>query len=311
MVLNLLSGIILLLLMVLASGVVVDVFEKFAFRLPVKKQTLAAMLVGFALALPELFVGIASAVDGKPQIALGNIVGANMANLSLIVGGVAIAASVVPIVGEYLQKDLWITIGLALLPFMMLMNGVISKFEGIILIGLYFVYAFFLFSGKGTYKQARKKIGKHESWASIIVLVLGLIILSASAWLLVQVGVKIAEIWQVSWYWVGLIIFGFGTTLPELFLLLTQKKHGATLILPKLLGSVVMNSTLVIGIVALIQPVILDESFQRGLSSIFLVAILGLFWLFTKSKKKLERWEGVVLVGVYLMFIGLQMIFAS
>ena len=311
MVLIFLSGIILLLLMVLASGVVVDTIEKFAFRLPVRKQTLAAMLVGFSLALPELFVGIASAVDGKSQIALGNIVGANMANLSLIVGGVAIAASVVPVVGEYLQKDLWITIGLALLPFMMLMNGVISKFEGAVLMVLYFVYAFFLSSGKGTYKQERKKIGKEEKWAAVIILFLGLIIMSASAWLLVQVGVKIAAAWQVSWFWIGLILFAFGTTLPELFLLLTQKKHGATLVLPKLLGSVVMNSTLVIGIVALIQPVILEESFQRGLSGMFLVVILGLFWLFTKSKKKLERWEGVVLVGVYLMFIGLQMLFAN
>jgi cation:H+ antiporter len=311
MVLNILSGVILLLLMVLASGVVVDIFEKFAFRLPVKKQTLKTMLVGFALALPELFVGIAAAVDGKSQIALGNVVGANMANLSLIVGGVAIAASVVPVVGVYLQRDLWITIGLALLPFLMLVNGEISRLEGVTLIGLYFVYAFFLSGNKGVYKQERKKIEKHEKWGSIVILFLGLIILSASAWLLVQVGVKIAGNWQVSWYWVGLILFAFGTTLPELFLLLTQKKHGATLVLPNLLGSVVMNSTIVIGVVALIQPVALPESFQRGLSGLFLVIILGLFWLFTKTKKKLERWEGVVLVGIYLMFIGLQMIFAG
>jgi cation:H+ antiporter len=214
-------------------------------------------------------------------------------------------------VGVYLQRDLWITIGLALLPFLMLVNGEISRLEGVTLIGLYFVYAFFLSGNKGVYKQERKKIEKHEKWGSIVILFLGLIILSASAWLLVQVGVKIAGNWQVSWYWVGLILFAFGTTLPELFLLLTQKKHGATLVLPNLLGSVVMNSTIVIGVVALIQPVALPESFQRGLSGLFLVIILGLFWLFTKTKKKLERWEGVVLVGIYLMFIGLQMIFAG
>jgi cation:H+ antiporter len=311
MVLNLLSGIVLLLLMVLASGVVVDVIEKYAFRLPVRKQTLAAMLVGFALALPELFVGIASAMDGKPQIALGNIIGANMANLSLIIGGVAVATSVVPIVGEYLRRDLWITVGLALLPFLMLTDGMISTVEGGALVALYFVYAFFLSGGKGTYKQVKKKIEKHEKWSSVIILLLGSIILSTSAWLLVQIGVRVAESWQVSWFWVGLILFAFGTTLPELFLLITQKKHGATVVLPNLLGSVVMNSTLVIGIVALLQPIVLEESFQRGLSGMFLVVVMGLFWLFTKSKKKLERWEGVVLVGVYLMFIGLQMIFAS
>jgi Ca2+/Na+ antiporter len=73
---------------------------------------------------------------------------------------------------------------------------------------------------------------------------------------------------------------------------------------------VVINSTVILGIVALITPIVMRESIQRGLSGMFLVMILGIFWLFTKSKRKLERWEGVVLVGVYLMFIGLQLMLA-
>lgn len=310
MVLNIISGLVLLVLMVLASGVVVDVVEKFAMRLPVKKQMLRSFLIGFSLALPELFVGIASAVDGKPQISLGNIVGANMANLSLVIGGVAIVSSVVPIVGEYLQKDLWMTMGLAMLPFLMLFDGVISMAEGLLLITLYFVYTFFLSNGKTISKQTKKGIEKLEIFSAVIILLLGIIILSASAWLLVQVGVKVASVLEVSWFWTGLILISFGTTLPELFLSAVQKKRKVSLILPNLLGSVVTNSTIVIGVTALIQPIILQESFQRGLSGLFLVFILGLFWMFTKSKKKLERWEGVVLVGVYLMFIGMQMIFA-
>jgi cation:H+ antiporter len=311
MVLNILFGAVLLILIVLASGVVVDVFERFVFRLPIKKKKVAAILIGFSLALPELFVGIAAALSGKPQVALGTVVGANMANLSLIIGGLAVFASVVPVVGEYIEKDLWVTIGLALMPFVMLFDGTITKYEGVVLVALYFVYAFFLSNEKVSVRQSKKKISAFEIFGLPIVLLLGLTIMAVCSWQLVQIAVSIAAVWGVSWFWMGLLLIAFGTTLPELLLLsFSRKKSTASLVLPDLLASVVMNSTLILGVVAIVTPIILKESVQRGLSGMFTVIVLGLFWLFTKSKRKLERWEGVVLIGIYLMFIGLQFIFA-
>jgi cation:H+ antiporter len=311
MVLNILFGAVLLILIVLASGVVVDVFERFVFRLPIKKKKVAAILIGFSLALPELFVGIAAALSGKPQVALGTVVGANMANLSLIIGGLAVFASVVPVVGEYIEKDLWVTIGLAFMPFVMLFDGTITKYEGVVLVALYFVYAFFLSNEKVSVRQSKKKISAFEIFGLPIVLLLGLTIMAVCSWQLVQIAVSIAAVWGVSWFWMGLLLIAFGTTLPELLLLsFSRKKSTASLVLPDLLASVVMNSTLILGVVAIVTPIILKESVQRGLSGMFTVIVLGLFWLFTKSKRKLERWEGVVLIGIYLMFIGLQFIFA-
>lgn len=308
--LNILMGVVLLVLIVLASGAVVDVFERFVQRLPIKKKRVTSILIGFSLALPELFVGIAAALDGKPQIALGTVVGANMANLSLVIGGLAVIASVVPVVGEYLEKDLWVTIGLALLPFVMLFDGTISRFEGVVLVVLYFVYAFFLANEKVTLKQQKKKVEGFESWGLVVILVLGLIIMATCSWQLVQIAVSMAAFWGVSWFWMGLLLIAFGTTLPELLLLnFSRKRQKASVVLPDLLASVVMNSTVILGIAAIITPIVLKGSIQRGLSGMFLVIILGLFWLFTKSKHKLERWEGVVLIGIYLMFIGLQFIF--
>ena len=233
MVLNILSGIVLLFLMVFSSGIVVDIVEQYALRLQVKRQNLTAILMGFSLALPELFIGVAAAMVGKPEIALGNVVGANLANLSLIIGCAAVLAGTVSVVGEYLQRDLWVTLGLAMLPFLMLMDGRISGFEGFVLILLYLVYAIFISQGKGTVKFQKKKTEIYKSWSSIIILVLGLIILSTSSWLLVEVAMKIASAWEVSWYWVGLILIAFGTTLPELSLLSMGKKK-ASLVLPNL-----------------------------------------------------------------------------
>jgi cation:H+ antiporter len=309
MVWNIIAGFSLLLVMVFASGVIVDVVEKLAFRLPVKKQTLSSLLLGISLALPELFVGLAAALDGKSQMALGVVIGANMANLSLVVGGAAFVNRSIPVVGEYLARDLWIVVGLVLLPFFMLTDGVISANEGLLLLVVYFVYAVFVSDEKVIMNQKKQRLVKGEQWLWGAILLLGLLIMASSAWLLVQLTIRVAAFWGVSWFWMGLILVAFGTTLPEL-LLAFQKKRRVTLLLPSLLGSVVMNSTLVLGIVAIFQPMILYESIQRGISGVFLVVILGLFWLFTKSKRKLERWEGVVMIGVYLMFIGLQFLFA-
>jgi len=311
MVWNIVFGIILLVLIVLSSGVVVDVFERFVTRLPIKKKRVMSILIGFSLALPELFVGIAAALDGKSQMALGTVVGANMTNLSLIIGGLAVIAIAIPVVGEYLEKDLWVTIGLALMPFLMLFDGKISRIEGVVLIVLYFIYAFFLTNEKVVVKQVKKKMSAIEKWGLPVMLLLGLLIMAVCSWQLVQTVESIAAAWGVSWFWMGLLLIAFGTTLPELLVLsISGKNSRASLVLPDLLSSVVINSTVILGIVALISPVVIKESVQRGLSGMFLVMILGLFWLFTKSKRKLERWEGVVLIGIYLMFIGLQFIFA-
>lgn len=311
MVWNIFLGLFLLILIVLSSGVVVDVFERFVTRLPIKKKRVMAILIGFSLALPELFVGIAAALDGKSQMALGTVVGANMANLSLIIGGLAVITVAIPVVGEYLEKDLWVTIGLALMPFLMLLDGTISKLEGGVLVAMYFVYALFLTNEKHVVKRMKRKMSVTEKWGLPVMLLLGLLIMAVCSWQLVQVVVSIAAVWGVSWFWMGLLLIAFGTTLPELLLLsFSGKKSRASLVLSDLLSSVVINSTVILGIVALITPVVIRESVQRGLSGMFMVMILGLFWLFTKSKRKLERWEGVVLIGIYLMFIGLQFIFA-
>ena len=311
MALNIVLGLVLLTLIVLSSGVVIDLLEKFVLRLPLGKSKVISILIGFSLALPELFVGIAAAMDGKPQLSFGNVIGANMANLSLIIGGLAVLTSVVPIVGEYKKKDFWLTIGLVMMPLLLLFDGVISKMEGLMLVVLYFVYAFCFAESRNMGKQSAKKIGLVEKIGMVVILALGLIILAVCSWQLVQVSVVVAASWGVSWFWMGLLLVSFGTTLPELLLLSTsRKKNKASLALNDLLGSVVMNSTLILGIVAVISPIVMRESLQRGVTGVFMIFTLGLFWLFTKSKRKLERWEGVVLIGIYLMFVGLQFILA-
>lgn len=313
-------GIFLILILVFASGVAVDIFEKIAYEVKINKLLLATFLVSFSTSLPEFSVGIASALRGESQIALGNLVGANLANLSWIVGGAAMLSGAIPVIGEYLRKDLWMTIGMAMFPFFLMSDGSLSRIEGVLLIVTYFFYAknmvncseILKHSKLIKHKKTHWKIKDLKGWVfHLTILVTALIVMAVSSHYLIGVALGITGKFEVSAYWVGLIIISLGTTLPELILsIFASRKGDISLLLGNILGSVVVNSTFILGIIAVISPVSFESSVQKGLSGLFLMTILGLFWTFTKSKRKLERWEGLTLIGIYLMFLGLQFMFA-
>ncbi len=316
MLLDLLLGLFLILLLVLFSGIAVDIFEKISHEIKVNKLLLATFLVSFSTSLPEFSVGIASALRGEPQIALGNLVGANLANLSFIVGGAAVVSGVIPVIGDYLKKDLWMALGMAMLPFVLMSDGLLSRIDGGVLIFAYFFYAKNMLMMSDHVKHAKLKRHKRTNWKikgglswilHLLLLLLSLGLMAITANNLIEVVMKMSLGLGVNAYWVGLLMLAFGTTMPELVLTLAASyKKDNSLLLGNILGSVIVNSTFILGVIAVVTPVVFDSSVQKGISGIFLIVILGMFWLFTKSKRKLERWEGLTLIGIYLMFVGLQ-----
>ncbi len=318
---NLLFGLGLILVMVIASGAAVEIFEKLAHEVRVNRLILATMLVGFSTSLPELFVGLAAAVRSQPEIALGNVMGANLANLSWIIGGAVLVFGTIPVVGEYLKKELWLTVAMAMAPFLLISDGRLGRVDGLILVLLYFGYVYKLMSkGSAPLKHLKllgRKMVVHRAktkWdreLTLVKLLMALGVLGASSWMLINLAVSTSSFLGVSLFWIGLVVISIGTTLPELVLsLMASERREVSLILGNILGSVVVNSTIVLGIVAIISPITYTNTLQKGVVGVFLMITLGLFWLFTKSKHKLERWEGAVLVGIYAMFFGLQLILA-
>ena len=321
MLLDIVWGVVLILVIVVSSGVMIDIFEKLVREIKTSRLVLATVLVGFSTSLPELFVGIAAALRNQPQIALGNIVGANLANLSWIIGGAALVFGAIPVIGEYLRNELWITAGMVMMPFLLMTDGKLTRLDGLVLIFLYLLYANNLVrrgnSPLRALKISGRKIIKHRvktrmnSIVQAFKLIFWLGVLGVSALMLVNLAVKVSGSLGVSSFWIGLIVLAIGTTLPELVLtIVASEKREISLILGDILGSVVINSTLILGIIVMISPIGYTDPLQKGISGLFLMTILGLFWLFTKSKHKLDRWEGAVLVGIYAMFVGIQLMLA-
>ena len=317
MLANFLIGSALVVVMVIATGVAISQFEKLSVDLKIKRLLLASLLIGLSTSLPELFITVSSGLSGEPQVALGDLIGANIANLSWVIGAAAVVGKAIPVVGEYIREDLWITMVLVMTPFLLMIDGGLSRFDGFLLIFGYSLYLTDMVE-KGRYRIRQAKISKHiisahhrlalsAKLGHVIKMGVALVVLGVSASKLVSVSVDIARGLGASTFWVGLVIVAIGTTLPEVMVSLEAvRRRQASLVLGNILGSVVVNSSLIMGIGAIIKPAVFDDTLSKGIAGVFIVAVMGLFWMFTRTKHRLDRWEGAVLVGIYLMFVGIQ-----
>jgi len=275
------------------------------------KFGLTSFLLALATSLPELFVGITAALEKKPSLALGTVLGSNIANLSLVIGGAAVIGGSIGIIGDFLFKDIFYVFIAGSLPLLMLADSRLTRVEGLLLLAIYGVYNFTVLKRRKKIKTGvdirkllrrlnRKKVNNEIAW---IFFGAALLIFSADG--IVKIAALVAQNFKVPLILVGLFLVAVGTSLPELsFEIAAVRKKQVGMVFGDLLGSIVANSTLILGITALISPIILDGGFKVYFwATIAFLILFFIFWLFVKTKKKLERWEGAVLLLLYFLFI--------
>ncbi|MBI1871973.1 hypothetical protein HYS10_00990 [Candidatus Collierbacteria bacterium] len=139
-VIYLLAILILCLVLVWSTRWVVSTFDRLAAKTGVSRLALAGILVALSTSLPELFVGIFSGLEGKPQISLGNVLGSNVVNLSLVIGVATIISGTLAVVGDYLAWEFAVAFLMGIAPIVLLFDGELSRFDGLILLIVYFIY---------------------------------------------------------------------------------------------------------------------------------------------------------------------------
>ena len=300
-------------LLIKATDILTDSLTELAKITKMGKFAITSFLLAFATSVPELVVGITAALEGRPNLALGAVLGSNIANISLVIGGAAVISGSFGVAGEFLKLDIFSVFLAGVLPLMLLLDNSLSRVDGIILLFIYGMYNYGLLNRKVLHKSqpsrmikkvlakaVDKRVNRWLAW-----LFLGAAMLMFSADMIVKTGAGLASVMGVPVFMVGLFMVAIGTSLPELsFEIGAIKRKQVGMALGDLFGSIVANSTLVLGVVSLISPIEL----QNGLESYLLAAavfgiIFLMFWYFVRSKKKLERWEGVVLLLAYGAFI--------
>ena len=282
-----------------------------ASRMRISRLVVGMVIVGFGTSTPELLVSLQAALGGSPEIAIGNVVGSNIANILLIIGVAALiwpmANSNTSMRGEGLVM---LAVSLALVP--LLMTGMIGRAAGVVMLVLLAAYLFVTYRLES---RRRDSAFAHEAdeipdtmstpWA-LTAVVAGLAMLLLGARLLVDGGTGIAREFGVSEAVIGLTIVAVGTSLPELAtsVIAAWRRH-ADVALANIVGSNIFNILAILGVTALVSPVPVASRFATFDGPVML-AVAGVLVLLLFTVKQIGRYIGLALLAAYAAYIYAQ-----
>lgn len=321
MILQIIGLCILCLTLIYGTSLVVLSIKNIAKKTGLGAYGITAFILAISTSLPELIVSIVASIEGNTSLILGNIIGSNIADLSLVIGGAAIFGASVKISGTILTRDIYLTGAAGFLPLLLIADNTLSRADGVVLLVIYLVMiAAFLRTHQQSlatnvlsvspFKRLLLMVTSGNSHSGIAKFLLGIFLLLVSSHFIVQIATALAVSTGLSILFIGLFIVAVGTSLPELAFELKAISAGQTkMALGDLLGSVVANSTLILGIAAVIRPLTLTDRglVPYGMAIGAFTLIYMTFIYFVKTKKKLDWWEGLILIIIYIIFIGIEL----
>lgn len=290
---------------------------KYAFqasqKLNISKYVVGFIIVAIISIIPETLVSINSAIAGVPSMGLGTLLGSNVADLTLVFTIIVLFAGRSIKVESKILKENSIYPFFLLIPIMLGLDGFYSRTEGIVLIimGLIFYYlAFKKNKEEKTTDKTPSNIGieNKSKGKDILFLVFSLAMLLVGSHFVVFSGVNIANYMGVNSAVVGMLVIGLGTTMPELFFCLSaiKKKHDS-LAIGDILGTVLADATVVIGILALIDPFVFPKKIIY-IAGLFMVFSSFLLFYFMKTGKSLSKKEAILLASFWILFVLTELI---
>lgn len=283
-----------------------------SLRLRIPKIVIGMTVVSFATSAPELIVSLNSALDGHADIALGNVIGSNIANLGLVLG-IVIIISTISIEKSFYKID-WPVMMMASVIFYLFIafDGVLQRYEGVILFSLLIVFLIYLLKFQKT--AVVDEMPEDDVDLPVLKALMYLIIGGAGLWLgsklLIYGAVNIANHFGISERIIGVTIISIGTSIPELAasLIAIIKKEKAISI-GNLIGSNVFNILAVLGITSMVTPITVQDPglLTNDIIWMLVFAVLLLPMVFTPTRMKLGWKEGLILLGGYVVFIALML----
>ena len=298
------------LVLVISGGYLVKLIVKIASYLKLSEFVVAFIIMAFSTSVPELFVGINSAISGNPALSLGNVIGSNIADLTLVIGVAALLGRGIKLKNPRIKKDSLFMFLIALVPIaLMIFDTTLSRIGGVILTSIFIIYMWHLIKERKELNEQFVESNRKGIALNILFFILCLGALFLSAHFVVKYAVQLAVELLLPAILIGLFFVAIGTSLPELvFETRAVLARKGDLAVGDAMGSVVCNSTLVLGITAMISPI--TNSFLIFLTSaIFMVAVTFLFMMFVRSKKGLSVTESAILIMLYITFILFEFYF--
>jgi cation:H+ antiporter len=280
----------------------VDASAKLALHLGVKPLIVGLTIVALGTSAPELVVSIKSVLAGSGDLAVGNVVGSNICNVALILG---LSALICPIhTSKQLFKfDIPVVVLASLLVWLFLRDNVVQIWEGAVFLILFAGYIAYSIVNAKSDEKIEPYSGKSDSVIrSIEFIVVGLGLLIVGSEFLVRGAMELASRWGVSEAIIGITVVAVGTSLPELATsaVAAFKRH-SDIAIGNIVGSNIFNILGILGVVGVMGPIKAEGILLKDILVMIALAVILLAPLLTK--RVLTRWQGAVLLGIYVVFI--------
>jgi cation:H+ antiporter len=304
-------------LLVQGAKWLVDGASALAKRLRVSDLMVGLTVVAFGTSMPELTVNVISAVEGNPAIAIGNVLGSNIANILLILG---ISAMIFPL--EVQKGTVWKEIPFSLLAALVLgvaandifLSGgeknILSAGDGLIFLFFFLIFMVYIFETAKSQRSVsprtdEAKIKILTPGKSALYIFLGLVGLFFGGEWTVKGAVYLASLFRVSQSLVGLTIVAVGTSLPELVTsVVAALKKNPEIAVGNVVGSNIFNIFLILGITPLVKPLEFSPASNMDIGMTVLASALLFLWAFTGKKRKIDRWEGGIFTALYAAYMA-------
>lgn len=279
---------------------------KIAANFRLSPYAVGFIVVAIISILPETFISIASSLEGIPAFGFGVLLGSNVADLTLVIAIIILTAR------RPLTVESKILVHHAIYPFLLLFpivfgfDGHLSRIEGIALIIAGMLFYYLTLKQANTPSSAQKELSGRRK--NILFLLLSVALLLVGAHFTVSSASTIATLLGMSPVLIGMLIVGLGTTMPELFFSLKAvKQHHDSLAVGDVLGTVLADATIVVGILALINPFNFPKTIIY-VAGVFMVAGAFILFSFMRSGKSITEKEAFALIVFWLTFIAVESI---
>jgi cation:H+ antiporter len=286
-----------------------------SFKLKLSKMVIGLTVVSFATSAPELLVSLQAAYKGLEDVAMGNVIGSNVANIGLVLGLTAIISSL-SVDRDFYRFNWPVMMLFSLALYFLLANdGMLSQMEGVGLVASLIIYLFFLL------KRARKQrvvdedavddgLAKTSYFKIFIWLAIGGAALYFGSEFLVKGATQLAESVGISDYVISVTVIAIGTSVPELAAsIIAALKKEKAISLGNLIGSNIFNIASVLGLTAIVKPISNIDPIILGSSIFWMIGFSAVLLPLAFIPKRLEisRYKGLIIFVAYIIFLGLTL----
>ena len=299
--------------LIFGANSLVNAASSIAVKMGIPSIVIGLTIVAFGTSAPELVVNLIAAISGSTEMVLGNVLGSNIFNVLGILG---VSAIIFPLTVK--TSTTWIEIPLSLLAAICVLiigadmflddasRNLVSRSEGIVLLLFFAIFLVYnLMVSKSGSEEEKMDTKDYATGKAVVFIILGLAGLIIGGRLIVDSAVAIAQVIGLSERVIGLTVVSIGTSLPELATsIIAVKKKNVDIAIGNVVGSNIFNIFLILGVSTTVSPVILNEGAFLDIFVNIAAGLLLFIFIFTGKGRRLERWEGIVFLATYIIYVS-------